>query len=338
MGHGGAGAAPTASARRSAPGAVDPKIDALARAVLACKTYDQSFDLACPAMKAWNDAKDDFNEGKADASLVAMLADPDEKIRYLGAYKLNQYGKAYATDKALAGAVVAAAEKETSKFAGYEVGAAVGRVLVRETGTFDRVKALVKKHELAEVRRGILSTLLFNNQDHEPVYNLVRDAVKDSDKSVAQQALSSFWVGGGKKMDATCQLYVDHLENPNDDLAASANNYLSWYKRCATKYDALLDSLERRVKAGSVTSISYVMAARHVCEDVKATDGQRKRGAAIGRAVARKKDGKSWIRSAALDTVMKCDAGDGGRAFVGTFAKDPEKSLADKAAELLAKK
>src|SRR5262249_4327301 len=154
-------------------------IDALARAVLPCKSYDASFDSSCPGMKAWSDARDDFNEGKADAPLVAMTGDANEKVRYLGAYKLNQYGKVFMTDKALAEALVTAAEKEKSKFAGYELGAAVGRIQVRATGTFDRVKATVKKHDVSELRRGIVSNLLFNNQDDDPVYQLVREAVKD---------------------------------------------------------------------------------------------------------------------------------------------------------------
>jgi hypothetical protein len=333
-------AASSASAAPAAGAAVDPKVDALARAVLPCKSYDSSFDSTCPAMKAWSEAKDDFNEGKADASLVAMLGDQNEKIRYLGAFKLNQYGKAFKSDKALAGAVVSAAEKEKSKFAGYELGATVGRILVRDTGTFDRVKAMVKKHDVPELRRGILSYLLYSNSDYEPVYNLVRDTVKDSDKAVALAALSSFWTGGSSKVDATCQLYFDNIDSPNDDLSAEASNALSWYGKCSSKYDALLDSLEKRVKTGpgAVGSTSYVTSARHVCEDVKSNDKQKKRAAEIGRSVAGKKDFKAWIRASALETVVKCDTSNGGKSFVGKFKKDPEKSVADKANELLAKK
>ena len=332
---------PAASAAKpAAASAVDPKIAAMAKAAVACKAYDSSFDSSCPAMKAWSDAKDDFNEGKADASLVAMLGDGDEKVRYLGAYKLNQYGKAFKTDKALAERVIAAAEKEKSKFTGFELGSTVGRVLVRETGTFDRVKAMAKKHDVPDVRRGILSQLLFSNQDYDPVYGLVRDTIKDPDKAVASQALSAFWVGGSRKSDDTCQIYVDNIDNPDDNLASEASNALSWCGRCAPKYDALIASLEKRVKAGpgAVASPSYATAARHVCEDAKATDAQKKKAAEIGRGIAGKKDFKAWVRTSALETVVKCDTGNGGRSFVGKFKGDAEKSVADKAKELLAKK
>src|SRR5436305_916616 len=74
-------AASGSAAKAAASSAVDPKIDALTRAVLACKSYDSGFDSSCPAMKAFSEAKDDFNEGKADTSLVALLGDGDEKIR-----------------------------------------------------------------------------------------------------------------------------------------------------------------------------------------------------------------------------------------------------------------
>jgi hypothetical protein len=329
--------AAAASSAALAP-AVDPKVNALARAVLPCKAYDSNFDSDCPAVKAWHDAKDDFDEGKADASLVAMLADADEKIRYLAAEKLNQHGKAFKSDKGLAGAVVTAAEKEKSKFAGYELGSAVGRILVRDTGTFERVKAMVVKHEVPDLRRGILSNLLFNNQDYDPAYSLTRDSIKDSEASVAQTALGAFWTGGSRRLEATCQVYYDNLANPREGMAEYAADNLSWYGHCAAKYDGLLDFLEKHVKAGSVTSPNYASSARHICEDTAATDKQRKRALQMGHDISQKKEIKGWIRASALDTVMKCDPGNGGRSFVGKFKKDPDKSVADKANELLGKK
>jgi hypothetical protein len=328
----------TGSAAAAAP-AVDPKIMTMAKAAAACKSWESGgFDSSCADFKAWSEAKDDFNEGKADASLVAMLADADEKIRYLGAYKLNQYGKGFKTDKTMASAVVAAAEKEKARFCGYELGATVGRVAVRDTGTFDRVQAMVKKHDIPDLRRGILANLLYNNGDFDPVYGLTKATVKDADKSVAMSALGAFWTGGSRKADETCQLYFDNINNANDDLAAEATNALAWWGRCSAKFDGLLDSLDKRVKANTVTSASYASATRHLCEDQKASDAQKKRSAGLARKMAERKENKAWVRSSALEAVVKCDPGNGGRSFVGKFKKDPEKSVADKANELLAKK
>jgi hypothetical protein len=332
-----ASAPPPASARPAGP-VPDPKVEAMARGVLACKAWESSFDTSCPAMKAWSEAKADFDEGKSDAALVALLADGDEKLRYLAAFKLNQYGRAFKTDRALASAVVAAAEQEKGRFAAYELGAAVGRLRTRETGTFDRVRAIVERRDTGELRRGILSQLLYANGDDDAVFQLAQRAVKDPDPAVALAALTSFWTGGASRADATCQLYADNLDNPNDELAAEATNALSWYKRCSSRYDALLDSLDKRVKAGPARlgSTSYVTSARHVCEDPKATDPQRARAAAMARTVAQR-DYAAWVRSSALDTVVTCDKA-GGRAFLAPFKADPEKSVADKAKELLAKK
>lgn len=330
----------SAAASAAAPaGSVDPKILAMATAAAACKSWDSGgFDSSCADYKKFSEAKDDFNDGKADSSLCAMLADPSEKIRYLGAYKLNQYGKAFKSDKTMAAAVVTAAEKEKTKFAAYEIGAATGRVLVRETGTFDRVKAIVKKHDVPDMRRGILSNLLFNNQDYDPVYALDKEMVKDSDKSVAMAALNAFWTGGSRKAEETCNLYLANIDNANDDMAAEASNALGWWGRCSSKFDQLLDSLEKRVKSNNLGSSQFPNAARHVCEDAKANDKQKKRGADLGRKIADRKENKAWVRSTALETVMKCDTGNGGRSFVGKFKKDPEKSVADRATELLGKK
>jgi hypothetical protein len=328
---GGDGAA--AASASAAAGAVAAEIDALARGALACKAYGAGLDAACPGMRAWSDARDPFAEGRGDGALVAMLGDADERMRWLGAYKLDQQGKAFKTDPKLAEAVVAAAEKEKSSFCGYELGAAVGHIVVGDTRTFARVKAMVQKHALPDLRRGIVANLLFYNQDYDPAFDLLRETVKDGDKAVAQQALGAFWTGGTRRGEATCKIYADNIESPNEELAADANNYLAWFKQCAPRYDDLLGSIEKRRQNGRLRSSSYLTAARHVCEDDKASDTQKKRAAEIGRGVA-KGDSSPWLRVAALDTVMKCDPG-GGRAFVAKLKQDPDKAVVDKAAELL---
>ncbi len=322
-------------------------VDALSRAALGCKTYDQGFDLTCPAMRAWSDDHEDFIEGKADAALVGMLASPDEKIRYLAADKLKDHGKTYASDKGLAEAVVAAAEKEASRFAAYELGEVVGRIQVGPTGTFDRIKALVAGPALVDLRRGIVTGLLFNNRNDERVYVLVGSVVKDSDHALAETALNSLWLSSGKRMDITCQIYADHLHDPDDEIAAMASNFLSWQRRCSSRYDALLDGLEQRVGTAAghdggalsgLGSTSYLTAATHVCEDPKASEAQRKRAAEIGRRVAAGKDLSGSLRGSALETVLRCDPSDAGRTLVGTYRQDPEKYVADRARELLRKK
>src|SRR5262249_53301578 len=156
-------------------------------------------DSSCADYKAWNDQKDEFNEGKSDAALVGVLEDDSEKVRYLAAQKLNQWGKTYKTDKALAARVVVAAAAEKTKFAAYEVGAAAGRVRASDTGLYDKQAAIVKTHALPDLRRGFLNNFLFANTDNDKVFDLVRDTVKDHDKMVALAALQAFWVGGSRR-------------------------------------------------------------------------------------------------------------------------------------------
>ncbi len=327
-----------AEAAAATNGAIDPKILALAKKAAACKTYETSFDSSCADYKAWSDAKDDFNEGKNDASLVGLLEDPDEKLRLLGAEKLFQYGQGYQTDKALSARVIVAAEKELTKFAGYDVGRVAGSVKVRETGLFDRVKAMIAKHPVERIRRGILSRFLSSNDDNDAVFAVVRDTVNDSEPEVAGAALSSFWGSGYKKPEAVCAVYRANIDNARDELAADASNSLAWTGRCSADYDALLASLEKRANTtGKWSSSSYSSADRHICEDTKASGPQRKRAAAVARKVAETKTGqKAWTRAAALDAVIKCDP-KLGPGFVGKFKSDPDKTIQDKVKELLKK-
>jgi hypothetical protein len=324
---------------RASASAVPSRIEALARAARECTAYESSIDSSCPAMRAWSEVKEGFDDPTAEASLTAMLADGDEKVRYLGAFKLRQSGSAYRSDRALAEPIVAAAEKEKSKLVAFELGSVVGHLRVRETFTFDRIAAIVKKHALREVRRGILDELLLGNPESDRVYELVREAVRDPDPSVASTALHSFWMGGSRKPKETCQLYADTEDDHDDDLAAEASNALSWSGRCESRYDTLLTSLERRAQAGAsaLTRPAFATAARHVCEDGKATDAQRQRAAKLGRSLAGNKDLTGSIRTGALETVLRCD-GAGGRAFVGRFRGDADKAMADRAKELLAVK
>jgi hypothetical protein len=187
------------------------------------------------------------------------------------------------------------------------------------------------------VRRGILSNLLYANQDAEPVYGLVRDTVRDPDKTVAMAALASFWTGGIHRAAETCQLYFDNIDNPADALAGEASNALAWFGQCSAKYDALLDALDRRVKTAAIPSTLFDAALGHVCADAKSSADQHKRAAGIARAIAQKSEIKPWIRAGALDAVMKCDP-ENGAAFAAKLKSDPDKFVADKARELGGKK
>lgn len=332
-------AAASASAPAPAARPVEPRVEALAKAALPCKGT-LGFDSGCAGFKAWRDAQADFANGKGDASLVAMLADPDEWTRLLAASQLNRYGKVFPKDKALAADVLAAAEKEKSKLLDRELGEAVGRIAVRETGTMDRVKALVKAPSASEkLRSGVVSQLLMSNPDDEAVYDLVRDAVNDPDKTVAFWALHGFWMGGGGRPDATCQVFFDHLEDPDESVAGEAQSSLGWYHKgnCATRYDALLDVLEKRTKSGTGDATKAMWAAQHLCEDEKATAKQKKRAADVARAFAGAKGGPPAARADALGSVVACDPA-GGKAFAAKFKSDPERFVSDKAAWILATK
>jgi hypothetical protein len=315
-------------------------VESLARSALACKTLGTTFDATCPAMKAWTDAREGFEGGKADAALVALLADGDEKVRYLAAFKLNQHGAAYRTDRALAQATIRAVAHEKSSFAGFEVGSALGRIRVSETGTLPALASIVKDKDCPTLRLGVLGNLLNANPDVAAVFDLVKSTVKDPDRTVGLGALRAFWTGGAKNPAATCDVYAENVDNADGAIAAEASNALSWYGKCQAQYDALLDSLDRRVTTGAsaLGAAQYMTAARHVCADGAASAKQKQRAAQIGRAVASKTEVKTWVRGSALDTVWACEPNASARSFVSGFKADPEKPLADKARDLLAKK
>lgn len=334
------GAAPAAAPAvgLAAPGN-DAKIVELAKKALACKWDDQSafspFDAECADYKAWQDEKNAFAEHKGDATLVAFIEDPDEKVRYLGLKRLAT-DLGVLADKALAARVVAAAEKAKGPREGDPFGTLIGHTKVEDPELYPRIKALVASPNApVNLRPAIVSNLLPTNPDSVEAFSITRDAVKDpSDSNMARTAMGAFGKLTTDKPER-CDVFLENIENPAPDHAGDAAQWLTQPRmHCSAHYDAVLKSIDARVKAKKAGSAFFPIALAGVCDPKGGSKPpQVKTALGLAHKLAEDKALDAHVRAQAIEASFKCDP-KGGKAYLGKFKKETNAEVKEMVAGL----
>jgi len=325
----------TALAPASVAKAPDGRALELARKAMACKWEATRPSQDCEDAQAWREARDVFEGGRADAMLVALLEDTDDRARHLAAWNLNVFGDKFRTDKALAERVVLAAEREKSERVAAPLGAALSRIDVERTQMFDRVRAIAMKHALLQLRVALAATLGKNNLGSLPAFTLTLDLVRDPEKDVRAAALGALWQCSSRRPEETCRAWREAIDRTDDDdLAARAGDYLTWSGTCQAHYDALLDLEEKRFKAQRMVAPEFAKALGNLCEDTKAAASQKTRALELAKRMVEQRTTARYVRSAALEAIMRCDPA-GGRAVVQKYGDDEDPFVKERARDLL---
>jgi hypothetical protein len=325
----------------------DPTLVDLAKKTLGCKWAAYGFDSKCPELKAVLESEA-ARDGKGDGTLVSFLEDPSEQVRWLGARVLSQRGKAFRTDKLLAERIVKAAEGEKAKAVAQELGGVAGSIKHAETGLGERLKAMAKTHEVQQMRTSLLARMLFANG--ESLYDFVKDiAINDKDMIVRKAAISAFWTGTPPNRAAdTCKMWLGFMDDPIDDVAGEAAYLTAFYPQnggCKAEWDAVIDNIEKRAKAGTVKSTQMASAMSYLHKQPGASEAQKKRALVVARVLAENTANNAMARGRALEFVAEKDPDakkfleklkDDKDAFVKARAKDlyerPAKKEPEKAA------
>lgn len=310
----------------------DPKVVALAKKALTCK-FEKSFDSECADYKAWKDETEAFAGNKADATLVAFLEDADEKVRALGISKLNQWDGGAFADKALADRILAVAEKSVKGQP--PLGEIVGHLKVKETGTFERLKKLLASEEIGNIMRGdILTSLLKANPESDEVFGLTTGLIND--EQLGRSAFSGITEGGETKAKESCAFFAANLENKDDFVSSRSAEKVASFP-CKEQFDALLKSLEARVKAKKVTDAHYAEALGSLCKEKEASAAQKKKALGLTHKMVEDKTNKAtYVRGEAIEAAVACDE-KGGKKYIGKFKKDADTDVVERVTKLLAK-
>ncbi|MDI1437419.1 hypothetical protein [Polyangium sorediatum] len=337
-----AGSAAPTEAKPSAKGIEaagnDAAVVELAKKTLGCKWGTYGFDSMCPEMKALLES-DLIREGKADATFVSFLEDPNEQVRWLGSRALSQRGKAFRNDKALAERILVVAEGEANKTVAQELGGVVGGIKHADTGLGERIQGMAKNHPVQQMRTSLLARMLFSNG--ETLYDFVKDiATNDKDVVVRKAAMSAFWTGTPPTRAAeSCKMWLGFVDDAADDVSGEAAYLCSFYPQgggCKAEWDPLLDKIEKRAKEGTIKSTQMASALFYLHRQPGASDAQKKRALAVARAILETRTNSGMARGRALELVAEKDP-DGKKLLVAmqedpdVFVKRRAKDLADKA-------
>ena len=315
----------------------DPAVVALAKKALGCKWGDYGFPYDCADRKAW-DESELLKGGKADPTLVAMLEDANEQVRWLAAAALSSNGDKYRTDKALAERVINAALAEKSKPVARNIGNAAGKVKLTDVGLVDKAKPIGKVPMLKEMRLGFIDSVQFNNKDAFYAYTV--DLAKNGeDKEIRDAAMSAFWTGtpNGKNAEV-CALWYDLSHDANEELAAHADYFVAFYPfdaGCKAQWDGMLGDIEKRAKAGTAKSSYWGSALYYMFDQKAASPAQKKKAEGIAKAMAENTANGASARVRAMEFLT--DKTTGVKPLLQKLEKDSDSYVKSRATDLLKK-
>jgi hypothetical protein len=333
--------APASSVVRSkglADTANDPKIAKAFKDVLDCpwSADDDWFASECPALVAFGENEallgEDVDQGVL--TLLNLLDDSDEKVRFLALDKMPSSAAAY-NDKALASRILAQAERETTERCASGFGALVGKIDLKSTGLIAPVKRLVETHAKPKLRKSILGGILYSNADNRDAMDLVLAGLKSDDKDIRYTSVLNLSKGEKSFAADICPAFVKMLDDPSPDVVGLSAQNLGYVGKCTGQIDTLLAFATKRAAAGGEKLFLIANALGNLCENASVSDAQKKEAAKIARAFASGKNDSS-VRSSAFYGVTSCDPA-GAEAFLKGFLKNPDENVKKSAQERLAK-
>lgn len=299
---------------------------ALARAALGCSwREEEGLDEKCPAAVNWRSA----GEVKAEtavATLLAMLSDRREPVRWLAGVALAVGPRALYADAASAKRVVEAARRERHPRVGRELGFAVGALDLRATKLEPEVRDLIARHPVPFVRLAIVARTLEGNPSmFDVVAGLVRSERDDGVQRAAMDALRS---APTERRAEAGTLLLEATGKPE------LGDWAAWSCAqsepvCGPRWDEMLTKLEgRRDRATSF--MVYALESLH--RQPKATSAQRARVEKLALAIVQDDAGDDIARSKAIDTLGRI-APTAARAMAAKYKGDDRTILLQRAAE-----
>lgn len=288
----------------------EAQVLALAKQAIRCPWRDNQLDFECAAFAKWN-ASPLLEGGKADATLVRLIEDPDVKLRFVAINAISSKGKAYMTDATLAKRLIAAAPNAPIQ-AGIpnNLGVAIGKIKLQETGTSAAVKVLLEK-SAPEMQAGILSSLLWENPDEDALFAVTKQLVASPAKDTRRAAVRALdhLLARKKHADTICPLLVEWSTRKDapEDVVGLAAKTLTGATVCAAQVDRLLGGIEQRASNGEITDRDSASALGELLANSDADAAAKQRAITICKRIVENDANAFEARTEALQLVRKHD-------------------------------
>jgi len=302
----------------------DPAIVALVKEAVKCKPDGSRLEWNCDGFKAWRDSKL-FGDAKSDKTLANLLEDPDEKVRFLGA---DRFAVRASEDAAIAKRVLAAAQAETSTLVADSLGKALGKIDANKAGIAADVTKVITDHKLPELRLGVIIAGAENGALFAPILAVANTSTDDKMRLAAEGAFYNN-TPAGKEADV-CKMWLANVDNANAEISGTAAELCGRVSSCKDSWDPLLDKIDAKAKAGAVAFHGMAGALQWIHDGSTATDAQKARTLALGKAIASNTKNEAFARARAVEFVGATD-----KAFAAGFKNDKEgviKQAAERAA------
>jgi hypothetical protein len=321
----------------------DPAVVALVEEVLTCEWSDDWGPASsCEAYRAWQ-RSDELKA--ADATLVNMLEDPDDKLRYLASEAIGpkSWATAFRDDAALVGRILAAAKVETHERVASWLGDALAEVSYADIGDAeltDAAMGLLKTHDISQLRASLASGLLEKAPAHPGLYELyvglARNVEEADVRFSTHLGLRGAMTLDDDKKTAVCEVWTEGIGSTDENVASLAGELMARFEACSEKWDALLEGIAERAEQGrlakSANSWRDAKALKDLHAQDQATDDQKKRAVAVAKTLVENTQINVRARTDALRFVG--DADPNGARFAARFLEDENSTIRRWAQEL----
>ncbi len=339
----GASAATAEPASASTEAALDPEVQKLIDAALACPFDKGDFaDCAAVAAFASNDVAA-LSEPRAKETIWSMLANPDERIRVLAVKRLWTVSATSTTANDVS-RLFTVMEREANQWVRDRLAQWLGRVDLERLGLVGRLRALAASKD-TRMRASIASDALdFMGHSPPAVLELVGSLLQDEDHTVRQaaaRALAATIRGPATNDDrdkdvrgTTCNLLRGVIDGPKPYDALSVASTL-W--QCDGLQARVLDAVDKASadpRELNGAGEAYAWALHLMCFDSQSTTEMRKRSYAIAKRIAGDKAVSGSFRAGAMAAMAACDPVLV-KKDVAAFEKDGSRWVSDEAAKIL---
>jgi hypothetical protein len=295
----------------------DPTLVKLVTDAATCKLVDTHLDYDCDASKAWTSANDQYKDGKGDATLTNFLEDPNENVRFVAAEKLRDHEP---KDVTLIKRDLAAAQAETSKLVGENLGMGIGKLDVTSAGVAADAVKLLDEGKLVELRVGIMHTGADNPAFSDAILKLANES---TDATLHYAAVTSFYsnMPKGKEADV-CKMWLAMVDSTDNEVAGQAALEDGRVSACKDNWDALMDKFDASEKAGTFKAYNSVAALNYIHDGSTATDAQKTRSIELAKTIASDEKVPDSTRGRAIEFLAPNDA-----KFVQKFTKDKNEHI-----------
>lgn len=224
---------------------------ALAQRALACEWINGIEEATCPALGVWTKSTV-VQDRSADATLLAMLVDGRDPVRWLAGRALSQDGRAAITDPRSAKRLLDAALGESKPLVARVLGGAVARIDLRATGLEQPVRDVLQSADaLVELRQVLASRALEANPElFDAVFHLARTTREPELRS------SSVWglrFAPADKLSQVHDLWLATADDP--EVVDEVYVRCAVYTACRAIWDPLLTKLEQKKAASMATGV-----------------------------------------------------------------------------------